>query len=85
MWHSLSFNLQFMPGRDKIYYSHILIGEIHLDLREDSVEQLNITKMKIGEQNEVSDTIFVDCSFFSSTFNALNFTNVTFVNCSFTA
>jgi len=84
LWHSLSFNLQFMPGRDKIYYSHILIGEIPLDLKEDSVEQLNITKMKIGEQNEVSDTIFVDCSFFSSTFNALNFTNVTFVNCSFT-
>jgi len=83
LWQALEFTLNFMPGKDKIYYSHNLLGKIPLDLQQDSVEQLNITKMVIGEFNKVSDTIFVECSFFNCDFRVTAFKNVTFVNCSF--
>ncbi|MBV2189794.1 MULTISPECIES: NACHT domain-containing protein [Morganellaceae] len=84
LWHSLKFTLSFMTGNDKILYSHLLIGKIPLDLQEDSVEQLSITHLSLGEINEVRDTIFVDCSFFNSLFTCNKYKNVTFVNCSFT-
>ncbi|WP_448885247.1 NACHT domain-containing protein [Citrobacter telavivensis] len=84
LWHSLKFALCFMTGNDKILYSHLLIGKVPLDLQEDSVEQLSISKLSLGNINKIHDTIFVDCSFFNSTFTCNNYKNVTFVNCSFT-
>lgn len=52
-----------MTGNDKILYSHLLIGKVPLDLQQDSVEQLSISKLSLGEINKVHDTIFVDCAF----------------------
>ncbi|WP_412175720.1 NACHT domain-containing protein [Escherichia coli] len=83
LWHSLEFALYFMSGNDKILYSHLLIGKVPLDLKNDSVEQLSISKLSLGDINIIHDTIFVDCSFFSSIFTCGNYKNVTFVNCSF--
>ncbi|GKW19591.1 hypothetical protein PEC302107_13200 [Pectobacterium araliae] len=84
LWHSLEFALSFMTGNDKILYSHLLIGKVPLDLKQDSVEQLSISKLSLGDVNKVQDTIFIDCSFFNSTFFCNDYINVTFVNCSFT-
>lgn len=83
LWHSLEFSLSFMSGHDKILYCHNLLGKVPLDLNQDSVEQLAITKLNLGDKNNITDTIFVDCSFFSSDLTCTNFHNVTFVGCSF--
>ena len=84
LWHSLEFSLSFMTGNDKILYSYLLIGKVPLDLKQDSVEQLSMSRLSLGDINKVQDTIFIDCSFFNSIFFCENYINVTFVNCSFT-
>lgn len=55
-----------MSGNDKILYSHLLIGKVPLDLKNDSVEQLSISKLSLGDINIIHDTIFVDCSFLAA-------------------
>lgn len=84
LWESLEFSLNFMSGKDKIFYSQSLLGNVPLDLNGDSVEQLICSNLELGSKNKIIDTIFVDCNFYSCEFHCESFKNTTFVNTSFT-
>lgn len=83
LWHSLEFSLNFMNGKDKIFYSKILIDKVPLELDGDSVEQLSIDSIILGEKSAINNTIFIDCSFSNCSFLCHNIKNTTFVNTSF--
>jgi len=83
LWDALSFTLEFGEGNAKVINSIALNNNIILALEDDSVEDLKIGNIEIGDKAEFKGSIFVNCVFNSTKFFWKSFKNVTFMNCHF--
>lgn len=83
LWESLKFVLEFTNGCDKIKYNFQLTEEMRMSLEEESVEDLTISDIHLGNLAEIKNTVFINCTFSNCTFYLSNITNTTFLNCDF--
>lgn len=83
LWESLKFVLEFTNGCDKIKYNFQLTEEMRMNLEEESVEDLTISDIHLGNLAEIKNTVFINCTFSNCTFYLPNITNTTFLNCDF--
>lgn len=83
LWDSLKFVLEFINGSDKIKYNVMLTNQMSMALDADTVEELTLCDVNIGDLAKVKDTVFINCKFSDCDFTICNINNTTFINCDF--
>ncbi|MBB1346516.1 NACHT domain-containing NTPase [Pseudoalteromonas sp. SG45-2] len=83
LWESLKFVLEFISGFDKLKYNFDLTGQMRIDLIGETVEELVVSNIHLGNLATIKDTVFIGCKFTSCHFHIPKIKNTTFINCDF--
>lgn len=83
LWESLKFVLEFMNGSDKIKYNFMLTNKMCMALDAESVEELILSDVKLGDLARIKDTVFIGCKFSRCDFTIDSMENTTFMDCDF--
>ncbi|MGB5856539.1 MAG: hypothetical protein WBH20_14935, partial [Oceanisphaera sp.] len=83
LWESLRFVLEFINGFDKLKYSCELIREMRADLYGETIEELVLDNISLGNLAAIEETVFIGCKFTSCNFHIPKIKNTTFINCDF--
>lgn len=80
LWNSLGSSLEFLSASDRADFSARLRGSVDFELKDDEVQGLDFTDIRIGEAR-ISSFQFNECVFRRCRFNLSKLSDVTFLNC----
>jgi hypothetical protein len=81
LWSALKFRMEFVNVEQRVSYSIALTDSLSIDINNESISEITIRDIRLGEFSKIDQSVFINCVFIGVSFLVENLIGVTFVDC----